>query len=176
MHMWSNIAKNVGHRGGCLWKRHMAGKGLIFVWKVLEKYEKWHLFCAHAHWWSPWRLKKCRKRHFASSNLTLSLPSDFCAGNPKGEGLLPLSSRIFFCLTYSREFLLQPLLDHYKYKTCMNIKKKPLASPPHMYSRHPKGGRSNDRINCPEKRTIFKSSNFAKNELRLCQTIWWSVN
>ena len=34
----------------------------FFVWKLLEKYEKWHHFCAHAQWWSPWRRKKCRKR------------------------------------------------------------------------------------------------------------------
>ena len=35
---------------------------IFFAWKILEKYEKWHHFCAHAHWWSPWRRKKCRKR------------------------------------------------------------------------------------------------------------------
>ena len=27
---------------------------IFFVWKLLEKYEKWHHFCAHAQWWSPW--------------------------------------------------------------------------------------------------------------------------
>ena len=37
---------------------------LIFffvVWKLLEKYEKWHHFCAHAQWWSPWRRKNVEK-------------------------------------------------------------------------------------------------------------------
>ena len=41
-----------------------------FVWKVLEKYEKWHHFCAHAQWWSPWRRKNVEKRHLAPLNLT----------------------------------------------------------------------------------------------------------
>ena len=35
-------------------------RALLFCLKALEK--KWHHFCAHAHWWSPWRRKKCRKR------------------------------------------------------------------------------------------------------------------
>ena len=33
----------------------------FFVWKLLEKNEKWHLFCAHAQWWSPWRRKMSKK-------------------------------------------------------------------------------------------------------------------
>ena len=33
----------------------------VFAWKLLEKHEKWHHFCAHAQWWPPWRLK-CRKK------------------------------------------------------------------------------------------------------------------
>ena len=28
---------------------------IFFVWKLLEKNEKWHHLCAHAQWWSPWR-------------------------------------------------------------------------------------------------------------------------
>ena len=42
----------------------------FLVWKLLEKYEKWHHFCAHAQWWSPWRRKNVEKRHLAPSNLT----------------------------------------------------------------------------------------------------------
>ena len=42
----------------------------FFFWKLLEKYEKWHHFCAHAQWWSPWRRKNVEKGHLASSNLT----------------------------------------------------------------------------------------------------------
>ena len=34
---------------------------ILFVWKLLEKYEKRHHFCAHPHWWSPWRHKKSKK-------------------------------------------------------------------------------------------------------------------
>ena len=33
----------------------------LFVWKLLEKYEKWHHFCAHTQWWSPWRRKNVEK-------------------------------------------------------------------------------------------------------------------
>ena len=36
----------------------------FFVWKLLEKYEKWHHFCA------PWRRKNVEKGHLAPSNLT----------------------------------------------------------------------------------------------------------
>ena len=36
---------------------------IFFVWKLLEKYEKWHHFCAHAQWWSPWRRKNFKKEH-----------------------------------------------------------------------------------------------------------------
>ena len=59
-------------------------RGLIFfAWKLLKKYEKWHHFCAHAQWWSPWRPKNVKtlpamqwhahKRLFAflSGNLAL---------------------------------------------------------------------------------------------------------
>ena len=48
------------------------GRGALFffVWKLLEKYEKWYRFCAHAQWWSPWRRKNVEKRHLAPSNLT----------------------------------------------------------------------------------------------------------
>ena len=42
----------------------------FFVWKLLEKNEKWHHFCAHAQWWSPWRRKNVEKGHLAPSNLT----------------------------------------------------------------------------------------------------------
>ena len=46
---------------------------IFFVWKLLEKNEKWHHFCAHAQWWSPWRRKNVEKGHLASSNLTFLL-------------------------------------------------------------------------------------------------------
>ena len=42
----------------------------FFVRKLLEKNEKWHHFCAHAQWWSPWRRKNVEKGHLAPSNLT----------------------------------------------------------------------------------------------------------
>ena len=45
----------------------------FFVWKVLEKNEKWHHFCAHGQWWSPWRRKNVEKEHLAPSNLTFLL-------------------------------------------------------------------------------------------------------
>ena len=45
----------------------------FFVWKVLEKYEKWHHFCAHSQWWSPWRRKNVEKEHLAPLNLTFLL-------------------------------------------------------------------------------------------------------
>ena len=35
---------------------------IFFVWKLLENYEKWHHFCAHAQWWSPLETPKCRKK------------------------------------------------------------------------------------------------------------------
>ena len=44
-----------------------------FVWKLLKKYEKWHHFCAHAQWWSPWRRKNVEKGHLAPLNLTFLL-------------------------------------------------------------------------------------------------------
>ena len=46
---------------------------IFFVWKLLEKYEKWHHFCAHAQCWSPWRRKNVEKGHLAPSNLTFLL-------------------------------------------------------------------------------------------------------
>ena len=46
---------------------------IFFVWKFLEKYEKWHHFCAHAQWWSPWRRKNVENGHLAPSNLTFWL-------------------------------------------------------------------------------------------------------
>ena len=46
---------------------------IFFVWKLLEKNEKWHHFCAHAQWWSPWRRKNVEKGHLARSNLTFLL-------------------------------------------------------------------------------------------------------
>ena len=45
----------------------------VVVWKLLEKNEKWHHFCAHAQWWSPWRPKNVEKGHLAPSNLTFLL-------------------------------------------------------------------------------------------------------
>ena len=46
---------------------------IFFVWKVLEKNEKWRHFCAHAQWWSPWIRKNVEKGHLAPSNLTFLL-------------------------------------------------------------------------------------------------------
>ena len=45
----------------------------FFFSKLLEKNEKWHHFCAHAQWWSPWRRKNVEKGHLALSNLTFLL-------------------------------------------------------------------------------------------------------
>ena len=42
---------------------------IFFVWKLLEKNEKWHHFCAHAQWWSPWRRKNVENGHLAPWNL-----------------------------------------------------------------------------------------------------------
>ena len=42
----------------------------FFVWKLLEKNEKWRHFCAHVQWWPPWRRKNVEKGHLAPSNLT----------------------------------------------------------------------------------------------------------
>ena len=38
---------------------------LFFCLKALGRYEKWHHFCAHAQWSSPWRRKKVDKGHLA---------------------------------------------------------------------------------------------------------------
>ena len=46
---------------------------IFFVRKLLEKNEKWHHFCAHAQWWSPWRRKNVENGHLAPSNLTFLL-------------------------------------------------------------------------------------------------------
>ena len=43
---------------------------IFFCLKALGKNEKWHHFCAHAQWWSPWRRKNVEKGHLAPSNLT----------------------------------------------------------------------------------------------------------
>ena len=36
-----------------LWSQSL---NFFSVWKLLKKNEKWRHFCAHAQWWSPWRL------------------------------------------------------------------------------------------------------------------------
>ena len=46
---------------------------IFFCLKALGKNEKWHHFCAHAQWWSPWRRKNVEKGHLAPSNLTFLL-------------------------------------------------------------------------------------------------------
>ena len=43
---------------------------IFFVWRLLEKKWKMTPFCAHAQWWSPWRLKNVENGHLAPSNLT----------------------------------------------------------------------------------------------------------
>ena len=48
-------------------------RAFFFVWKLLEKIEKWHHFCAHAQWRSPWRRKNVEKGHLAPSDLTFLL-------------------------------------------------------------------------------------------------------
>ena len=52
------------------------GALIFFVWKLLEKYEKWHHFCVHAQWWSPWRRQNVGKGHLAPSNLTFLINCD----------------------------------------------------------------------------------------------------
>ena len=49
---------------------------IFFFWKLLEKYEKWHHFRAHAQWSSPWRRKNVDKGHLAPSNLTFFINCD----------------------------------------------------------------------------------------------------
>ena len=44
-------------------------RALFFYLKVLEKMKKWHHFCAHVQWWSPWRRKNVEKGHLTPSNL-----------------------------------------------------------------------------------------------------------
>ena len=63
---------------------------IFFVWKLLEKYEKWHHFCAHAQWWSPWRRKNVESGHLAPSNLTFLLTAIDTNGfrRMKEEGLI----------------------------------------------------------------------------------------
>ena len=46
---------------------------IFFCLKALGKIWKWHHFCAHAQWWSPWRRKNVEKGHLAPSNLTFLL-------------------------------------------------------------------------------------------------------
>ena len=63
---------------------------IFFVWKLLEKNEKWHHFCAHAPWWSPWRRENVEKGHLAPSNLTFVLIAIDTNGfrRMKEEGLI----------------------------------------------------------------------------------------
>ena len=65
-------------------------RALIFFLKALGKNEKWHHFCAHAQWWSPWRRKNVEKGHLAPLNLTFLLiaidPNGF--RRMKEEGLI----------------------------------------------------------------------------------------
>ena len=76
-------------------------KASFFVWKLLEKYEKWHHFCAHAQWWSPWRCKNVETGHLAPSNLTfllIAIETVFAEWKRKG-GSTKLCLRFFnFCL------------------------------------------------------------------------------
>ena len=62
----------------------------FFVWKLLEKNEKWRHFCAHAQWWSPWRRKNVEKGHLAPSNLTFLIIAIDTNGfrRMKKEGLI----------------------------------------------------------------------------------------
>ena len=62
----------------------------FFVWKLLEKNEKWRHFCAHAQWWSPWRRKNVEKGHLAPSNLTFLIIAIDTNGfrRMKEEGLI----------------------------------------------------------------------------------------
>ena len=49
---------------------------IFFVWKLLEKYEKWHHFCAHAQWWSPSRRKNVEKGHLGSVEFNFYINCD----------------------------------------------------------------------------------------------------
>ena len=57
---------------------------IFFVWKLSEKNEKWHHFCAHAQWWSPWRRKNVENGHLVPSNLTFLL---FAIGRNGFDGM-----------------------------------------------------------------------------------------
>ena len=65
-----SVSRHYWNKAGPPWVIFGRGALIFFVWKLLEKYEKWHHFCAHAQWWSPWRRKIVEKRHLAPSNLT----------------------------------------------------------------------------------------------------------
>ena len=73
-------------------------RALILFWKFSEKNEKWHHFCAHAQWWSPWRRKNVEKGHLAPSSLTFLLikidRNGFC--RLKEEGHIYKKSLRFF--------------------------------------------------------------------------------
>ena len=65
------------HAKGPLWGyfSHLWSSSLtFFCLKALGKnMKKWHTFCAHAQWQSPWRRKNVEKGHLAPSNLTFLL-------------------------------------------------------------------------------------------------------
>ena len=63
---------------------------IFFVWKLLEKNEKWRHFCAHVQWWSPWRRKNVLKGHLAPSSLTFLIIAIDTNGfrRMKEEGLI----------------------------------------------------------------------------------------
>ena len=71
---------------------------IFFVWKLLEKNEKWCHFCAHAQWWSPWRRKNVEKGHLPPSNLTFLIIAIDRNGfrRMKEEGLIYKSCLRFF--------------------------------------------------------------------------------
>ena len=58
----------------------------FFAWKLLEKCEKSHHFCADAQWWSPSRRKKVEKGHLALSNWTWKKKKTNGFRKMKGEG------------------------------------------------------------------------------------------
>ena len=75
---------------------------IFFCLKALGKNKKWHHFCAHAQWWSPWMRKNVEKGHLAPSNLTFLLNAIDTNGfrGMKEEGLIykTLPQIFYFCL------------------------------------------------------------------------------
>ena len=89
-------------------------KALIFfclkaLWK---KKWKWHHFCAHAQWWSPWRRKKCRKKapHSIEFNFFISCDRQKRSQNERRRADLQTLPKIFQFLPGDLVMIFQSLV------------------------------------------------------------------